>query len=157
MANIVVPEYESNSLHTLGKDWLLHVAKGATVSAATWVLVGGQRGSTFSMEANEIDTGDKTTGGWGSTDAGIKSWSIELESMAVLNNEGAAILKQQFLASEKAYVLFRHKDGEAYKGWVSISGYEVDTPHDDVAGLTCTLNGVGAPIITDNEPDPLVP
>ncbi len=146
-----------NGAETMGKDYLLFVDVNPTVGQSTWILVGGQRGSSFSMKRDEIDTSDKTTGGWGSKRAGMGSWSVELDGMAVLGDEGAQYLEDKFLEGEIVSVMLRHESGKAYKGCAAITEYSLETPHDDVASLKGTLNGIGKPIITENEPDPLAP
>ena len=93
-----------NGAETMGKDYLLFVDVNPTVGQSTWILVGGQRGSSFSMKRDEIDTSDKTTGGWGSKRAGMGSWSVELDGMAVLGDEGAQYLEDKFLEASSDFV-----------------------------------------------------
>lgn len=142
---------------TLGKDYLLFIDTNETVGSHTWVLVGGQRSATFSMSREEVDTSDKTSGGWGSQQAGMGSWSIESEGIEVLNNIGKDYLETQFLDAKPVSIMLRHIDGKAYKGCASITEYSLEAPHDDAASNSVTFNGIGAPIIEDNEPDPLNP
>ena len=73
---------------TLGKDYLLSVNTG-TNDVPVWSQVGGQRSTSLNKSAEEIDGSDKTTGGWKITKAGLRSWSMELESVVVLDDKGA--------------------------------------------------------------------
>lgn len=156
MPDIQIPQYPSTTKKTLGKDYLLFVAEG-TFEDPIWNLVGGQRGASLNMSAEEIDVSDKTSDGWGDTVAGMKNWSLELDAILVLDDKGVAILKQCFLKSVPAYVMRRYADGRAEKGWVSVTDFSDETAHEDAAGLTGTLNGKGAPEFVENEPDPLNP
>lgn len=92
----------STQTATVGKDFLLWVnGKTGTdnflkVSVPEWVLVGGQRGLGLSLTAEEIDTTHKTSGGWGSGMAGIKKWSIDLDSLVLRNEKGYKIIEEAF-------------------------------------------------------------
>ena len=81
MAYTVFAEPASTSKATAGKDYLLYVNTGATETSPTWTLVGGQRSGDLSRKADEIDASDKTSGGWKATLPGLRSWSIDLESV----------------------------------------------------------------------------
>lgn len=156
MADIQIPAYPSTAKKTLGKDYLLFIAEGSKESP-TWNLLGGQRGANLSMSAEEIDVSDKNSDGWGDTLPGMKSWSIELDSISVLGDRGVDIVKQCFLTDSPAYVMRRYKDGTALIGWATVTDFSDETAHDDAATLSGTLNGKGAPAFVENAPDPLQP
>ena len=103
MALAINPDYypqNTNASQSMaGKNLLLYVAygEGATVESPIWNLVGGQRNSPLSMSADEIDASDKSSGGWGETLQGTKTWSIEQECVYKVNDNGFDIMRYAFL------------------------------------------------------------
>ena len=107
---------DATSTATAGKDYLIYLNTGTTEAAPTWTLLGGQRSGDLNREADEIDASHKTSGGWKSTLPGLRSWSIDLETV--------------YLAG-------------FVTGWGSITECSLSTPHDDVATLKGTISGDG--------------
>jgi predicted secreted protein len=156
LPQIILPDFPNTSEATVGKDYLIFIKTGAaTLEASTYKLIGGQRGGDRSVKANEIDASDKTSDGWGSFLPGTKEWTIDLDQIAILNDEGADTLMQALLNDKKVYILQRHASGKAVKGWMSCLEQTLGSPHDDVGTISGSLKGVGKPEFVDNEPDPL--
>jgi TP901-1 family phage major tail protein len=132
----------STSSATVGKDYLLYVNKG-TVAAPVWQVVGGQRSASLSMSADEIDVSDKASGGWAATLAGMRSWSIDLDALLLLNDAGINILRQAFMQGKQINIKLRYPDNSCQIGWASITDFSSEAPHDGEASLSGTLNGVG--------------
>lgn len=150
-----LPKFTGASQSLAGKNVLLYVAYGEDASTSgPWVLVGGQKNSPLSMSADEIDASDKASGGWGETLQGTKTWSIEQECVYKIGDEGFDILRHAFLKDIPLYIMRRDKNGNAVKGWVNITEFSDDNPHDDVATATVTFSGIGAPVFSTDEPDP---
>lgn len=131
------------STATAGKDYLIYLNTGATEAAPTWTLLGGQRSGDLNREADEIDASHKTSGGWKSTMPGLRSWSIDLETVYLAGDTGAKFLEAAFLAGKQVHVKFEYPDKSFVTGWGSITECSLSTPHDDVATLKCTISGDG--------------
>ena len=141
--NYILPENPSQSEATVGKDYLVSVDKG-TVTSPDWVLIGGQRNSALNRKADSIDVSHKTSGGWKSSKAGLKSWGIDLSGLVLLNNPGIEVLEQAFDESKGVHLKFQYPDGSYRTGWASITDFSFDVPHDGAATLKGTLEGNGA-------------
>ncbi|WP_455767567.1 phage tail tube protein [Phascolarctobacterium succinatutens] len=133
----------ATSTATAGKDYLIYLNTGTTEAAPTWTLLGGQRSGDLNREADEIDASHKTSGGWKSTLPGLRSWSIDLETVYLAGDTGAKFLEAAFLAGKQVHVKFEYPDKSFVTGWGSITECSLSTPHDDVATLKGTISGYG--------------
>jgi TP901-1 family phage major tail protein len=140
----------------MGKNVLvfLNYGDGATYASPVWALIGGQRNAGLSASADEIDLSDKTSGGWGETEQGIKSTEISLEGLLMTGDAAVKELKNAFIAGEAVDILRWAKDGTSDRNWYSITEFSDDAPHDDGVTLTVTLKGMGEPVFTDSMDDP---
>jgi TP901-1 family phage major tail protein len=136
-------EQTADKAATAGKDYLIYLNTGGSSDNPTWTLLGGQRSGGLTRNAEEIDASHKTSGGWASTIAGQRSWSIDLESVYLSGDLGARFLEAAFLAGKQVHVKFEYPDKSYVTGWGSITECSLDTPHDDVATISGTLNGDG--------------
>lgn len=134
---------DATSTATGGKDYLIYLNTGTTEAAPTWTLLGGQRSGDLNREADEIDASHKTSGGWKSTLPGLRSWSIDLETVYLAGDTGAKFLEAAFLAGKQVHVKFEYPDKSFVTGWGSITECSLSTPHDDVATLKGTISGDG--------------
>ena len=134
---------DATSTATAGKDYLIYLNTGTTEAAPTWTLLGGQRSGDLNREADEIDASHKTSGGWKSTLPGLRSWSIDLETVYLAGDTGAKFLEAAFLAGKQVHVKFEYPDKSFVTGWGSITACSLSTPHDDVATLKGTISGDG--------------
>lgn len=134
---------DATSTATAGKDYLIYLNTGTTEAAPTWTLLGGQRSGDLNREADEIDASHKTSGGWKSTLPGLRSWSIDLETVYLAGDTGAKFLEAAFLAGKQVHVKFEYPDKSFVTGWGSITECSLSTPHDDVATLKATISGDG--------------
>lgn len=134
---------DATSTATAGKDYLIYLNTGTTEAAPTWTLLGGQRSGDLKREADEIDASHKTSGGWKSTLPGLRSWSIDLETVYLAGDTGAKFLEAAFLAGKQVHVKFEYPDKSFVTGWGSITECSLSTPHDDVATLKGTISGDG--------------
>lgn len=134
---------DATSTATAGKDYLIYLNTGTTEAAPTWTLLGGQRNGDLNREADEIDASHKTSGGWKSTLPGLRSWSIDLETVYLAGDTGAKFLEAAFLAGKQVHVKFEYPDKSFVTGWGSITECSLSTPHDDVATLKGTISGDG--------------
>lgn len=134
---------DATSTATAGKDYLIYLNTGTTEAAPTWTLLGGQRSGDLNREADEIDASHKTSGGWKSTLPGLRSWSIDLETVYLAGDTGAKFLEAAFLAGKQVHVKFEYPDKSFVTGWGSITECSLSTPHDDIATLKGTISGDG--------------
>lgn len=134
---------DATSTATAGKDYLIYLNTGTTEATPTWTLLGGQRSGDLNREADEIDASHKTSGGWKSTLPGLRSWSIDLETVYLAGDTGAKFLEAAFLAGKQVHVKFEYPDKSFVTGWGSITECSLSTPHDDVATLKGTISGDG--------------
>lgn len=134
---------DATSTATAGKDYLIYLNTGTTEAAPTWTLLGGQRSGDLNRDADEIDASHKTSGGWKSTLPGLRSWSIDLETVYLAGDTGAKFLEAAFLAGKQVHVKFEYPDKSFVTGWGSITECSLSTPHDDVATLKGTISGDG--------------
>ena len=75
--------------------------------------------------------------------AGLRNWSIDLESVVLLNDEGAHYLEAAFNAGHQVHLKFEYPDKSYYTGWGSITEFSLKTQHDDVATISGTISGDG--------------
>lgn len=143
MAEYTFAEPAEASAATAGKDYLIYLNTGGDAESPVWTLLGGQRSGGLSRQAEEIDASHKTSGGWKSTLPGLRSWSIDLESVYLAGDAGAQFLEAAFLAGKQVHVKFEYPDKSYVTGWGSITECSLETPHDDVATISGTLNGDG--------------
>lgn len=128
---------------TVGKDYLIYLNTGVSDEEPEWTLLGGQRSGDLNRQADEIDASHKTSGGWKSSLPGLRSWSVDLESVYLAGDEGARFLEAAFLAGEQVNVRFEYPDRKYVTGWGSVTECSLSTAHDDVATISGTVNGDG--------------
>lgn len=152
---VTLPANPSVSSATVGKDYLLYVNTG-TVAVPAWTLVGGQKSSDLGRTAESIKMDHKTSGGWGSTKAGLKNWSIDLSGLLLLQDAGIAALDYAFSNSMEVNIKLEYPDGTCRTGWASITDFSETNADDSAAGIKGTLEGNGP--ISDRTPSvtPLV-
>lgn len=130
------------SLATQGKNYFIYLNTGSA-AVPEWTKLGGQRGGGLSRKADTIDASHKDSGGWKVTLQGLKEWSIDLDTIVMVNDESMEALNDAFLADQLVNLKFEYPDKSYVTGWASVSEMSIDAPHDDVATYKGTLNGVG--------------
>ena len=117
MSTVNFPTQTTEKAQTAGKDYLIYLNTGTSEAAPTWTLLGGQRSGDLTRQADEIDASHKTSGGWKSTLPGLRSWSIDLESVYLAGDAGAQFLEAAFLAGKKVHIKFEYKDELSHGKW----------------------------------------
>lgn len=108
-------------------------------------IVGGQRGASLSMAADEIDTTDKTTEGYKTFWVGLKEWSISCDGIVCAGDEGYEALVEAFLDGETIAVELKNEGGTFhYSGDVAIASMDYDAQYDDALTYSCELKGASA-------------
>jgi predicted secreted protein len=131
---------------TVGKDYLLYVAGiVAPETKETWHIIGGQTGTSIDESTDEIDVTTKTSGGYKASLAGLTSWSLDFDAIALLpgSDNGVEILKRAKAQKTQNKVKILYPDGSYRVGWATSTTYTVDTPYDKDATLKGKLSGYG--------------
>ena len=127
-----------------GKNVLLYIATDGTEQSPTWTLIGGQRSGDLNQEGDEIDASHKTSGGWKVTLQGLKSWSIDLESVYIMSDAGVEALQTAFRNGTQCFFKYEYAGGKYQTGYGTITNFSVSAPHDDVVTVSGTISGCGA-------------
>lgn len=152
----VRPTMDEVAKSLLGKNVLafLNYGDSATFASPKWVLIGGQRSADYSASADEIDVTDKTSGGYGDYEAGLKTIELTIELICKPGDETIKELQDAFEKDEAVDILRWASTGRSIRNWYSITSIEESAAHDDAATLSLSLKGKGAPTYTENMPDP---
>jgi TP901-1 family phage major tail protein len=106
--------------------------------------VGGQRGASLSMSADELDITDKNTTGYKKYLVGLKEWSISCDGLVCNGEEGYDALFDAFIKGNIVQVQFKQKDGTfGYQGPMVIASMDFDAQYDDALTYSCELKGAG--------------
>lgn len=152
----VRPKMDETEKQLLGKNVLVFLNYGETASfeSPKWTLIGGQRSADYSASADEIDVTDKTSGGYGDYEAGLKTIELSLELICKPGDETIKELQDAFENDEAVDILRWAKDGRSIRNWYSITSIEESAAHDDAATLSLSLKGKGAPTYEESKEDP---
>lgn len=108
-------------------------------------VVGGQRGASLSMSADELDITDKTTEGYKAFLVGLKEWTISCDGLVCTDDAGYKALFDAFLNGTVVNVQFKQEDGNfGYQGDMVIASMDFDAQYDDAVTYSCELKGAGA-------------
>lgn len=144
MARTYATPTNTGAVAQAGKDFLIYLNTGLTEANPTWTLLGGQRSGDVTRKADSIDASHKTSGGWKSSLAGLREWSIDLESVVLLDDAGANFLEDAFNDGQLVHVKFEYPNKKYRTGWAAITDFSLSTKYDDVATIKGTLSGNGA-------------
>lgn len=128
-----------------GVDFLIFVNTG-TIVTPVYTKVAGQRGGTFTREADTLDMTSKDNFGWSDADYGVLSWSIEGDGLLEEADAGYLKLENAFMAKEVVKVRWQTAGGTTWTGDAIITSFPVEAPYDDSATYSVTLTGKGAPV-----------
>ena len=106
--------------------------------------VGGQRGASLSMSADELDVTDKNTTGYKKFLVGLKEWSISCDGLVVAGEAGYDALFNAFINGDIVKVQFKQEDGPfGYQGDMVVASMDFDAQYDDALTYSCELKGAG--------------
>lgn len=142
MPDPTLPNNPSVQSATVGKDYLLKINTGTT-ETPVWTMIGAQRSADLSRSADTIDISHKTSGGWKASKPGLRSWSVDLSGLMLLNDAGIVALEYAFMQGKEINVALYYPDGSSYVGWGGITDFSLSTPHDGAAELSGTIEGNG--------------
>jgi len=142
-AVIALPDNPSAVVATAGKDYTLYLNTG-TVILPEWVKIGGQRNSPLKQKADTIDVSNKSTGGYKATLAGVKSWDISLDGLALIDDPGCDALEYAYDNSKQVNIKLERPDKKYKTGWASVTEFSLDTDYSKEATISGSLQGIGA-------------
>lgn len=137
---ITFPVKTDGRIAAKGADYLIYVRQDIY---SLWLPLGGQRDGGLEMERETIDMSESRSDGWGYSRPGLSSWSIDLDSLIIVNDAAAALLRQLYMARAPVLVQIRYSGGAYCTGTGEITDLSEDYPHDDAAGISGTIEGVG--------------
>lgn len=146
---ITLPVNPSASSASVGKDFFLYINTG-TAAAPIWTIVGGQRSADLNRTADSIDVSHKTSNGWKSTKAGLRSWGIDLDALVLLSAPSFPYLEAAYQTGAELNVQLLYSDGTVQSGWGSLTDFSLKTPYDGEASISGTFEGNGP--LTDRAP-----
>lgn len=126
-----------------GKDILLMIYD----DNANLLAVAGQRSLTINRSADQIEVSSKDTeGGWKSSIAGMKEWSIDTDGLYIASDASMTKLSNAFNNSDQVCLVVKNiKTGRPmFGGQAAITDFPLEAPYDDALTYSITLSGNGA-------------
>ena len=152
ISQIFTGEFDSNAYCDFTASAASAVA-GKDILLAVWdtdgeniLAVAGQQGLTINRTADTIEVSTKDTeGGWKSSIAGMKEWSIDLDGLYVTSDESPSILSDAFTNSGLVCIkVYNNKTRKGmFGGIASITDFPIEAPYDDAVTYSVTFSGVG--------------
>ena len=106
-------------------------------------VIGGQRNATVEMSAETLDTTTKSSGGWSTKIAGLKSWTCSADGVFFIDDAGHKACETAFLAGNAVQVELSNTSGLYYAGDVIITSMSVEAGQDDVVSYSVSFEGTG--------------
>ena len=107
------------------------------------VLIGGQQGCSINMETETSDTTTKDSGVWSEAEAIGLSWSVDLDGLVVVGDEGLEALEEAWENLQQVDVKYgssaKYKTGKAI-----ITCLSANSASKEKASFSVSLQGVGA-------------
>ena len=126
-----------------GKDILLMIYD----DNANLLAIAGQRSLTINRSADQIEVSSKDTeGGWKSSIAGMKEWSIDTDGLYIASDASMTKLSEAFNNSDQVCLVVKNtKTGQLmFGGQAAITDFPLEAPYDDALTYSITLSGNGA-------------
>lgn len=113
------------------------------------VAVGGQTGASLSRSAETIDVTDKTSGGWQTSIAGLKSWSVSTDGFVTLGDTAMDLLEQAFENRTPVELEIRvgattDANGVTYTGSAYITDFPLDFAQDSAVTYSLSFSSASA-------------
>ena len=119
----------------LGVDVLLSVNS---------TIIGAQSNANLKIDAKEIDTSDKTTGGWDTALAGNRTWTIDAECITLESDAGQAAVETAMLLGTQVTASIAVGTRGTYQGTATITSLEFTGEKDDKSTMKISLKGASA-------------
>lgn len=113
-------------------------------------VIGGQQGASINMESETTETTTKDSGDWAEAEVTGLSWSVDLDGLVVIGDEGLKALKTAWRT--KTLVDVKYGTPTNYEsGKAIISSYSQNSPAKEKSTYSVSLQGVGA--LTETNPE----
>lgn len=113
-------------------------------------VIGGQQGASINMESETAETTTKDSGDWAEAEVVGLSWSVDLDGLVVIGDEGLKALKKAWRT--KSLVDVKYGTPTNYEsGKAIISSYSQNSPAKEKTTYSVSLQGVGE--LTETNPD----
>ena len=134
--------YSSAASAVAGKDILLLVYDDDDELLA----IAGQRSLTINRSADTVEVSSKDTeGGWKSSIAGMKEWSIDTDGLYVASDTSMQKLSKAFQNSDPVCLVVKNIKTDSYMfgGQAAITDFPLEAPYDDALTYSVTFSGNG--------------
>ena len=135
--------YSNAAAAVAGKDVLLMIYDENDELLA----LAGQKSLTINRSADNIEVSSKDTeGGWKSSIAGMKEWSIDTDGLYVASDSSMKTLAKAFADSDPVCLVVKNIKTDRYMfgGQAFITDFPLEAPYDDALTYSITLSGNGA-------------
>lgn len=135
-----------DSTAVAGKNIMLEIYDS---TGDKFLAVAGQQGLTINRSADTVETASKdTVGGWKTSIAGMKEWSIDSDGLYVAGSDSHKALTEAFQKSDLVCVKVVDRSTstptDMYGGLAAITDYSLEAPYDDAMTYSISLAGAGA-------------
>lgn len=134
--------YSAAAAAVAGKDILLLVYDDNDDLLA----IAGQKSLTINRSADTIEVSSKDTeGGWKSSIAGMKEWSIDTDGLYIASDTSMQKLSKAFANSDPVCLVVKNIKTDTYMfgGQAAITDFPLEAPYDDALTYTVTFSGNG--------------
>jgi len=99
--------------------------------------------ATLNIEMDTPDASTKGSAGWAEVIAGQKSWSIDVDGLAVFDYSEGNVqqLAQRLMLRTEVEVYFYPNAGAGYYGNAFVTSISISAPNEDVASISATFTG----------------
>ena len=135
-------DYSAAANAVAGKDILLLVYDDNDELLA----IAGQKSLTINRSADTIEVSSKDTeGGWKSSIAGMKEWSIDTDGLYIASDSSMQKLSKAFANSDPVCLVVKNIKTDTYMfgGQAAITDFPLEAPYDDALTYTVTFSGNG--------------
>lgn len=134
--------YSAAAAAVAGKDILLLVYDDNDELLA----IAGQKSLTINRSADTIEVSSKDTeGGWKSSIAGMKEWSIDTDGLYIASDTSMQKLSKAFNNSDPVCLVVKNTKTDSYMfgGQAAITDFPLEAPYDDALTYSVTFSGNG--------------
>lgn len=127
--------------HIKGRGVIIEVEK-----EGEFVPVAGQQGGSLSREVETVDISSKDSE-FNEYELGQMEWSVSLDGLVKLQDDGFALLEEKFMAKEQVKIQFV-VGNQTFSGMCMITSLPLEFGYEDMTTYSCELQGTGTLSIT---------
>lgn len=145
LQRFALPDYcivDSAAAYVAGKDILLCIWDE---DGTNLLAIAGQQSLTINRSAEAIEVNSKDTGGWKSSVAGLKEWSIDTEGLYAASADTHKQLGEAFESGDPVCVVIKNNktSQNMFGGMAYVTDYSLEAPYDDAMSYSISLSGAG--------------